>query len=109
LAVPIVVVKFILWQQQYNDGNRELSFQRSEGCLSIRPPWARGQVRMRSSFYACVLPVRPVRAFKAVLLEDRLKSFYGCSYRLNRFLFFVHTAKKKSTLILVKRIRAGGG
>jgi len=52
---------------------------------------------MRSSFYACVLPVRPVRAFKAVLLEDRLKSFYGCSYRLNRFLFFVHTAKKKST------------
>jgi len=34
------------------------------------------EVRMRSSLYACALPARPIRALKAVLLEDSLKAVF---------------------------------
>jgi len=48
-----------------------------KGYLPIRPLWARGpggqEVRMRKGYYACAFPVRPVRALKAVSLEDSLK------------------------------------
>jgi len=38
-------------------------------------------VRMRSSIYACALPIRPVRALKAVLLKYSLKTTNKTSHK----------------------------
>jgi len=45
-------------------------------------------VRVRSSLYACALPVRPVRSFKAVLLE------YSLKWKLSLHIYFRNIKNK---------------